>query len=166
MMLATLLLLVVQADPVAALDAELKAASSATAVLQKRCPEPIRAVLDPAASKTDTPDIRVRLGVSMVERVFYREVRLMCGDRVFSRAGNWYLPGRLTPAMNRQLMMTDTPFGVVIRDYAPTRRTFQAERIETGGVLRHHALVIGAQNRTLAMVVETYTAEAAAAPPN
>ncbi|MEI9849551.1 MAG: hypothetical protein WDN24_00325 [Sphingomonas sp.] len=41
-------------------------------------------------------------------------------------------------------------------------RTVSSERLSGGDVLRHRALVIGAPDRPLAEVVETYTTEALA----
>lgn len=160
MMLGALLLLAAQGDPVAALDAELLAARSATAVLQKRCPERIRAEVDRGAASPASAETRVRLGAGAKERIAYRSVRLMCGTRVYSRAENWYLPDRLKPAMNAALA-GDTPFGVAIAEYAPIRRTVSTERLSGADVLRHRALVL-APDRPLAEVVETYTAEALA----
>jgi len=56
----------------------------------------------------------------------YRRVRLACGERVLSEADNWYLPGRLTPEMNRLLDETDSPFGVVVKSLAYQRHTLSA----------------------------------------
>ena len=35
------------------------------------------------------------------EEIKFRHVQLLCGDRVFSEADNWYVPGRLTPDRER-----------------------------------------------------------------
>ena len=153
MILAAFALL--QADPVDALDRELLATTSATAVLQKRCAEQIRAEVDRAAVSAPTPEQRLRLGVSAEERVAYRAVRLNCGPRTYSVAENWYVPARLTPQMNAALA-ADTPFGAAIRPLAPVRRTLATERAGPGFVLRHRALVIAADGRPLAEVVENY----------
>jgi hypothetical protein len=51
-------------------------------------------------------------------------VQLWCGDRLLSEADNWYVPSRLTPAMNTALETTDTPFGKAVQELKPYRRTF------------------------------------------
>ena len=61
-------------------------------------------------------------GLAPDEPVRYRRVRLACGVHVLSEADNWYVPGRLTPAMNAALDETDAPFGRVVRPLEPTRR--------------------------------------------
>jgi len=152
-------------DPAAALDAELRASNSATAVLQKRCDQPIRAQVSrdgktPVLAAGD----RARLRVGPGERLAYRYVRLVCGDKLLSRATNWYVPSRLTPEMNAALEGGDTPFGVVIRPLGPTRTTFAVETARrspalrhTGTVLVHHAIVLDRAGRPLAEVEESYT---------
>ena len=147
-----------QAEPVRQLDAELLATKSATAVLQKHCAEPIRAEVDRGASHDD-PDVRKQLQAGPDEPIVYRRVRLMCGGRVFSRAENWYLPGRLTPEMNAALA-GDAPYGAVIRPLSPSRRTLSHEPLSGGeDILRHRALVLDKAGRPLAEVVETYTGD-------
>ena len=51
------------------------------------------------------------LSLSVREPWHYRRVRLLYGPLVLSEAENWYVPARLTPAMNHLLDRTDTPFG-------------------------------------------------------
>jgi hypothetical protein len=156
--LAALALL--QADPAAALDAELLAANSATAVLQKRCAAPIRAEPDPGPPPAETPGLRARLKAEQDAPIAYRRVRLVCGTRILSRAENWYLPGRLTSDMNAALA-GDTPFGTAIRPLKPSRRTLAHGPLHEGDdVLRHRALVLDGAGKPLAEVVETYTGEA------
>jgi chorismate-pyruvate lyase len=158
-----LALLLVQADPAESLRQELRSSRSATAVLQRRCGEPIRAVVDRAGRKPPTPEQRAHLAVGPAEPVTYRSVVLKCGGLSLSIAENWYVPARLTPEMNAALA-GDTPFGAVIRPLAPSRRTLG---IATQGedamvapyVLRQRALVIGGDGRPLSEVVENYTPE-------
>jgi hypothetical protein len=125
-----LLAVLLQGSTVVALDAELRASNSATAVLQARCVVPIRAEVDRSAEKSATPQVRADLGAEQGEALVYRLVRLKCGDIVYSRAENWYRPDRLTAAMNAALLSGDTPFGVVIRPLAPSRDA--GERVPTG----------------------------------
>ncbi len=89
------------------------------------------------------------------EAVAYRRVRLMCGAVEFSAAENWYVPARLTPAM-RDALAGDTPFGAAIRSLRPVRTLLSVERSRQGPVLRVRALVVGADGRPLAEVVENY----------
>jgi chorismate-pyruvate lyase len=86
------------------------------------------AALVPATHAQDAPpwpDTFVsRLEITGRDEVRYRKVHLRCGARVLSNAENWYVPGRLTPDMNRLLETTDTPFGKVVESLQPYRRTF------------------------------------------
>lgn len=114
---------------VAALRARILAAPSATAVLEAWCAERgISAEPRLVARRVAAPDKalsaeqRQRLAIGPAEPVRYRRVRLACGDAVLSEADNWYVPGRLTPAMNAALDGTDAPFGRVVRPLAPSRR--------------------------------------------
>ncbi len=82
------------------------------------------------ASRDDKPataEQRQRLEVGPEEPVKYRRVQLVCGERVLSEADNWYVPGRLTPEMNRLLETTDTPFGRAVIALKPSRKTFAAK---------------------------------------
>lgn len=109
-------------------QARVLANSSATAALQTWCDEhklapagtKIAATVE-STQKPPTPHQRTDLGVSADEPVSYREVRLTCGPVLLSEAENWFVPGRLTPAMNHQLATTDTPFGVVVKPLGATR---------------------------------------------
>lgn len=153
-----LLAALVLEGPVAALDAELLAANSATAVLQRRCPVPIRAEVDRGSMKAADKRVRRHLGVRKPAQLVYRLVRLTCDGIVYSRAENWYRPDRLTPAMNEGLLNGDTPFGVVVRPLAPIRHTLNTQvPKERDAILRHRALVLSGDGLPLAEVVETYT---------
>ena len=110
----------------------------------------------------------------------HRRVRLACGDHVLSEADNWYLPECLTPAQNRQLEETDTPFGVAVRALGFRRRTLSARLVSTGSgthghesmgaaspttatpahILQHTAVLSTATGRPFSYLVETYTGEA------
>lgn len=155
LVLAAMPALAAQADAVAQLEAELAASGSATAVLEKRCGGPIRAVVDRGVWRDGVPGLRARLRVGKEELVAYRSVRLMCGGRVLSRAENWYLLDRLTPEM-RDALEGDTPFGAVIRPFNPTRHILERQRLSGEAVLRIRALVLDDEGRPLAEVVEHY----------
>jgi chorismate-pyruvate lyase len=116
------------------INAELLASTSATLTLESWCREhglaaDPRIVAQPVAGADEpvTVEQRQRLRIEAGEPVRYRRVRLACGSKVLSEADNWYVPGRLTPAMNEALERTDTPFGKAIRPLDPYRRTFAAE---------------------------------------
>lgn len=117
---------------VAALRARILASDSATLALEGWCAEH-KLAADPhlVAQRLPGPDKplttaqRARLAIGPEEPVRYRRVRLVCGDRVMSEADNWYVPARLTPAMNATLEGTHTPFGRVVRPLAPVRRTVE-----------------------------------------
>ncbi len=76
--------------------------------------------------KPATEEQRRRLAVAPGEALKYRRVQLLCGGHVLSEADNWYVPGRLTPEMNRLLETTDTPFGKAVQELKPHRQTFAA----------------------------------------
>ena len=117
------------------LNAEILASRSATVTLEKWCgdhrlsgtAEPkIAAQQVEAKQRPATPEQRQRLAVGTGEEIKVRHVQLLCGDRVFSEADNWYVPARLTAEMNRLLETTTTPFGKAVQDLHPYRRTFAA----------------------------------------
>ena len=76
----------------------------------------------PAASE----ELRRDLRVAPSEELRFRHVRLLCGSLVLSEADNWYVPGRLSAAMNAQLDNSDVPFGVVVRELHFQRHTLAA----------------------------------------
>ena len=110
---------------------------------------------------------RCRLRAAKGEVVRHRRVRLLCGALYLAEADNWYLPHRLTPAMNWLLDWTDTPFGRAVQGLRFRRRLLAADLLGPpaagsgpGPVLRHRALLVGADGLPLAEVVESYTREA------
>ncbi|MGD9544077.1 MAG: hypothetical protein AB7F41_05975 [Methylocystis sp.] len=174
------------------LNASLLASRSATATLEKWCAdhkmsaEPkIVARRVSGVEKEPSAETRGRLEVGETEPVKYRRVQLACGDHVLSEADNWYVPGRLSPEMNRALESTQTPFGKAIAPLQPFRRTVEMkmrwsplpERWEistdatalpgkTAGALsvphelfEHTAVVYARDQRPLSEVHETYTGE-------
>ncbi|MGA2736306.1 MAG: hypothetical protein ABSG65_02525 [Bryobacteraceae bacterium] len=113
------------------LNAEVLASRSATVTLEGWCRDhqlakdpTIVAELMRGVVKESTAEQRKRLQVTSEAEVKYRRVQLRCGDRVLSEADNWYVPDRLTPAMNRLLDTTRTPFGKVVQSLEPYRQTF------------------------------------------
>lgn len=156
--------LALAAPSLEAFQADLAASDSATAVLQRLCDmrapgQPIvanvtAAAPDPAATRAARRDLRL----APWSNVRYRRVELTCDGAVFSRAENWYAPGRLTPAMNRALETTRTPFGVVARPLDYRRRALASEApVPHEGVLRNTAILVRPDGRPISKVVETYT---------
>jgi chorismate-pyruvate lyase len=171
------------------LNGELLASRSATTTLEAWCgdhrmaePARIVAIRNHDAKAPLDADGRSALDVSAVEPVRYRRVQLACGAHVLSEAENWYVPSRLTAAMNRMLETTDTPFGRAVQDLHPSRQTLSADRLwsplpkhwdmgsgqieDTHAALtipralfRHRAVLFDSRHRPIAMVIETYTGE-------
>ncbi len=166
-LLAVLALLAAPSPDAAELNVRLLAGNSATAVLEQWCgekhfadPARIRAERDPKADRQPSAAQRRLLDVGAHEPVRYRRVRLMCGSHAMSEAENWYVPGRLTPEINRLLDGGDTPFGTAIRSLGPNRRTLGVEWLHGHALFRHRALVMDRDGHVLAEVVETYLADA------
>src|SRR5208283_1984997 len=104
------------------LSAELLSHDSATATLEQWCaahhlanPARITAERLPGADQPPTAEQRQELRVKPTQAVRYRHVKLRCGTVVLSEAENWYVPSRLTAAMNQQLNTTDAPFGKIMQ---------------------------------------------------
>jgi chorismate-pyruvate lyase len=95
---------------------------SATIALEQWCerrgmmtPAHVQALAqDDAGAVPISPAIRKALGVGADEPLRARHVLLVCGGTVLSDARNWYVPARLTPAMNQALETTRVPFGKVV----------------------------------------------------
>ncbi|WP_424360694.1 hypothetical protein [Methylocystis parvus] len=174
------------------LNASLLASRSATATLEKWCADH-RMSADPkvvarraaGVDKAPSAETKERLGVAPGETVAYRHVELSCGGRVLSEADNWYVPGRLTPDMNRALETTETPFGKVVAPLHPFRRTIEMKMRwsplpqgwefdanlqsgkDNGGALalphelfEHTAVLYGTDQKPFSEVHETYMSEA------
>lgn len=99
--------------------------------------------------KSPPAAVLTALGATAQE-ISYRRVRLACGAVTLSVADNWYLPARLTPAMNHRLTTTDAPFGLVVRPLRFHRRTLGAH----GRVVR--AVLVDPAGRPFSYVVESY----------
>lgn len=169
------------------LNADLLSHASATLTLERWCDAhgmaaPALVVADRVHGEARPlpADLRAQLGAAAGDAVAYRRVRLSCGEHVLSDADNWYLPARLTPAMNRQLDTSDVPFGKVVKPLHFQRRTLSARLLwsplpagwemhpvsATSGagvlvmpehLLQHRAVLVDADNRPFSALVETYT---------
>lgn len=171
------------------LNSDLLSHTSATLTLDRWCAahrlaDPPHVVADrqAVADKPVTPELRELLGVDAAEPVRYRHVRLRCGAHVLSEADNWYVPGRLTPAMNEALDRTDIAFGRAVQALNFQRRTLSAvltwQPLESGwdmaerlpdsaggelavpaSVIEHRALLTLPDGTPFSLVIETYTGE-------
>jgi hypothetical protein len=169
------------------LNAELLSGDSATVTLERWCKmhrlaSPARIVAErvPGAEKPISAEQRLDLSVTATEPIRYRRVRLLCGDLVLSEADNWYVPGRLTPEMNKLLETTDEPFGKVVKSLQFRRHTLSARllwsplpdgwEMQAGGsdgaaaalevparLLEHRAVLSLPNGTPFSEVVETYT---------
>lgn len=169
------------------LNADLLSHDSATLTLERWCAahgmaSPARVTAErvhgPASPLPD--ELRAQLGIAADEPVAYRRVALRCGGRTLSEAENWYVPARLTAAMNRTLQTTDTPFGKVVRPLHFRRRTLSAELLwsplpagweqaarlpaDRPGtlpiphrLLQHRALLSDGDGHPFSALIETYT---------
>lgn len=146
----------------------LAAQDSATAALGQWCKA--RRIADPPTIRAEqsgraplaSPEVRRLLGVSEAEPVAFRHVRLACGAAVLSEADNWYVPARLTPAMNAMLATTQTPFGKVVAPLGFRRERLAQQRGRSGDcpagtVLSHRALLRLPDGQPLSLVTECYT---------
>jgi chorismate-pyruvate lyase len=176
------------------LNAELLSHDSATVTLERWCsdhqlasPPKIVAQRVPGVNKAPTEQQRRELRVTETDPVRYRRVKLLCGTTMLAEADNWYVPGRLTPEMNKVLDTTDRPFGRVVQPLHFQRHTISAKvlwpllpqgwemsrdtPIEDAGellvpprVLEHRAVLTLPDGMPISEVVETYTGEVIAIP--
>jgi hypothetical protein len=143
---------------------------SATATLEAFCardsvnpPCAIKARLLDAAERPATPDQRRRLAAAASEQIAYRKVQLVHGEVVLCEASNWYVPGRLTSAMNERLVETDIPFGRAVAGLEPFRQTIASKSFWEPGhavptvLFDHHAVLLTESGQAFAEVEEHYT---------
>lgn len=178
------------------LNAELLSHDSATLTLDRWCADhgiatPAKVVAEriAGADKPIAPEVRSALKVDAATPVAYRHVRLRCGDHVLSEADNWYVPGRLTPEMNRALDTSDIAFGRAVQALHFVRHTLSATLLWTplapgwemtglpgpprgptplhipDHVLEHRAVLTLPDGTPFSLVVEDYTAAVLDFPP-
>jgi hypothetical protein len=134
-----------------------------------------------------TAQQRRELAVSASEPVRYRHVKLRCGSIELSEADNWYVPGRLTVAMNRVLDTSDTPFGKAVQALHFQRHTIESSLLwqplpgdwdmqppapalaaatlrMPAAVLEHRAILTLPNGTPFSEVVETYSRNVLAFP--
>lgn len=168
------------------LNADLLSHDSATLTLDRWCadhhmatPATVTAERVRGVDKPASAEIRAALQVDAATPVAYRSVRLRCGALVLSEADNWYVPGRLAPAMNQALESSDIAFGRAVQALHFARHTLSAELLwsplpagwemqglpATGSgalaiphhVLEHRAVLTTPDGRPFSLVVEDYT---------
>jgi chorismate-pyruvate lyase len=173
------------------LSADLLASRSATQTLENWCrehrmadrPQIVARVL-PAVAKAPTAEQLRLLEVSDGREIKYRRVELRCGQHLLSEADNWYVPSRLTAAINAQLLSSGMPFGKAVQPLQPYRRTVSVTtrwsplpvgweqlppmkpQASSGSVLEipnvlfeHHALLYRRDHRPFSLVHERYQRE-------
>ncbi|MGD0635119.1 MAG: hypothetical protein ABSA13_12720 [Beijerinckiaceae bacterium] len=149
---------------------ELLECRSATAALEAFCardsvdpPCTIKARLLAAAERPATPDQRRRLEAAASDEIVYRKVQLVHGGVILCEASNWYLPSRLTSAMNERLAETDIPFGRAVAGLEPFRQTIASRSFWEPGhpvppvLFDHHAVLLTESGQAFAEVEEHYT---------
>ena len=176
------------------LNADLLSHPSATLTLERWCgthhlahDAKVVARVVKGADKPLPDGAREQLGIGADEPVRYRQVQLVCGGLVLSEADNWYVPSRLSEAMNRELDESDTPFGKVVQALHFRRQTLAAELLWSplpagwdagvplppatrhpldipAHVLQHRAVLVSGDNHPFSLVVESYTANVLAMP--
>ncbi len=140
---------------------------SATIALEQWCerrgmmtPAHVQALAqDDAGAVPISPAIRKALGVGADEPLRARHVLLVCGGTVLSDARNWYVPARLTPAMNQALETTRVPFGKVVASLG-LHRVPQPAKTATcpAGTIRHDTAVLHRDDgMAYSLVSECYT---------
>jgi hypothetical protein len=168
------------------LNANLLGSRSATQTLTDWCAlhqmaetPTIVAHLQRGVAKEITSDQRHTLDIGPNEPVIYRRVYLSCGAHVLSQADNWYVPARLTPAMNAALLSSDVPFGRVVQPLHPRRQTLSVtmrwhvlppdwemhapapdhpqHEIGMPQILFEHRAIVSANGRPISEVDESYT---------
>lgn len=173
------------------LNADLLGHDSATLTLDRWClghrlarpDEHVVATLDRDVAKAPTPAQLAELAVATPAEVRYRRVRLSCGAHIVSEADNWYVPARLTAAMNEMLEHSDTAFGRAVQPLHFRRHTLSSRLLwhplpddwEMGGpieaapaapsgaleiphrLLEHRAILTLPDGTPFSEVVETYT---------
>jgi len=107
------------------------------------------------------------LGAGADTALRYRRVQLFCGSRVLSEADNWYLPGRLSAAMNQVLDSSDEPFGRVVGPLGFQRQTLADQTFwpprgdgDHGVILEVRALLRDRQQQAFSYVIESYSVQA------
>lgn len=168
------------------LSTRLTSGATATETLLAWCEEhglshgPITANVRQRFSPSVLPDtVLTALEPAPGTTVHYRQVQLMRGTLRLATAENWFVPQRLTAAMNDRLHMTDLPFGTVVAPLCPSRRTLvahvrprsadpsedppqlhaSAHHPQPEIILEHQAVIFSESGTALALVKEKFCVE-------
>jgi hypothetical protein len=147
-----------------ALNTRLIAGATATDTLLAWCDEhglsegPITVEIEQCFAPVVVPDeVLQALELDPGDTIHYRQVRLMRGSLALAAAENWFVPQRLTAAMNEALIETNIPFGRVIAPLQPARRLLAVHPQPHAEIILHHSAVILSKPGTaLAFVKESY----------
>jgi hypothetical protein len=147
-----------------ALNTRLIAGATATDTLLAWCDEhglsegPITVEIRQRFAPAVVPDeVLQALELDPGDTIHYRQVRLMRGSLALAAAENWFVPQRLTAAMNEALIETNVPFGRVIAPLQPARRLLAVHPQPHAEIILHHSAVILSKPGTaLAFVKESY----------
>lgn len=160
-----------------AFEATLRRHQSATLALEEWCaergfaqPARVTAQVVEGAAPPPPAGLAEALGIGPQDSFALRNVQLSCGEAVLSIAWNWYVPARLTLAMNETLRTTREPFGKVVAPLGFRREALEvvrgrAENCPAGTISTHRARLILPDGRPLAYLVECYTAANLSPPP-
>ncbi|MCJ2183204.1 hypothetical protein MTR62_10940 [Novosphingobium sp. 1949] len=153
----------------AAFEAMLSSHDSATLALEQWCalhhlgtPATITAHSRPMQAVPAQGRPASHLKPAAHESIALRHVELRCGATVLSVAWNWYVPERLTSAMNATLATTDRPFGKVVAPLgfhrvALARVAGPAGTCPRDTISTHQAMLVLPDGRPLSYLVECYT---------
>jgi hypothetical protein len=168
------------------LGTRLTSGATATETLLAWCEEhglsqgPITAEVRQRFSPTVVPDnVLTTLEPAPGTTIHYRQVQLMRGTLHLATAENWFVPQRLTAAMNDRLQTKHVPFGTVIAPLNPFRRTLAVRSApftsgpplppaRLGGspqdlhpeiVLEHTAVILSSSGAALAFVREWFRSD-------
>jgi hypothetical protein len=173
-------------DIIQDLGTRLTSGATATETLLAWCEEhglsqgPITAEVRQRFSPTVVPDnVLTTLEPAPGTTIHYRQVQLMRGTLHLATAENWFVPQRLTAAMNDRLQTKHVPFGTVIAPLNPFRRTLAVRsapftsgspitpaRLEGSSrdphpeiILEHTAVILGSSGAALAFVREWFRSD-------
>jgi chorismate-pyruvate lyase len=140
-------------------------ANSATKELELWCQQHgigdgrIVAIREMGAVHEELDDHSVSVLNGMAKEATFRRVQLVTGGIPVVDAVNWYFPGNLTAEMCDRLLNSDEPFGRVIAQFRPRRKTYLVKRAEAprnGFAFEHRAIVHAEDASPLAVVHERF----------
>jgi chorismate-pyruvate lyase len=140
-------------------------ANSATRELELWCQQHgigdgrIVAIREAGAAHEELDDHSINALNGMAREATFRRVQLVTGGIPVVEALNWYFPGNLTARMCNQLLTTKEPFGRVIAEFRPHRRTYLVKHAKPDHAtfaFEHRAIVHAEDASPLAVVHERF----------